>query len=111
MLIPKEKRLELNALSKEVYGSKSKWYSMLIKGDTVAGKTFTKNGQEIKCLTHKYSSLEEIEAKMKEIKVSLDKEKEDARRKSEATGSPSPDPTTSGTGNAQEGVPESGTHS
>lgn len=61
----KNKRLELNKLSQEVFGVPSKWRTLLKKGKYVPDSVVNSNGQKSRVMRWSPYSLEELEEEMK----------------------------------------------
>jgi hypothetical protein len=71
MNITKQDRLELNALSKEVFGASSRWQTLLRKGNTVVtSKTpIGRRGRFDTRSKIKYETVEYLKSYMTELKV------------------------------------------
>jgi hypothetical protein len=78
----KNERLELNQLSKEVYGSTSKWQKMVNKGERVPQVEKMEDGTDRKYMGMSYYSVEEIKKTMLELKAEQDAD-EDNKLKEE----------------------------
>lgn len=74
----KNERLELNQLSKEVYGTTSKWQKMINKGEIAPQVEKMDDGTERTYMGISYYSVEEIKKTMLELKAEqeADEEKE-----------------------------------
>lgn len=65
--LTKDERLKLNELSKSVYGSSSKWYKMVTKGEPGPLTRTLEDGTEEKYKGIVYSTVEEVTKIMQEL--------------------------------------------
>lgn len=85
----KDKRIQLNNLSKLLYGRTSKWQKMLKKPEIVERKVTLEDGTKKKIKTTSYYTLEELEKIMKktweeEQELQAKKELEELAKKQKA---------------------------
>lgn len=71
MKITRQEREHLDKLSKEVFGTSSKWYKLFLAGELVPKKITLKSGREINGQTYSYPTIEQmkqvLELKAKDI--------------------------------------------
>lgn len=77
----KNERLELNALSKKVFGTSSKWQKVMRYGEKVPTKIKFKSGKEIDGFTYAYPTVEQIRMGLENRAEEMDKHKPETESK------------------------------